>query len=138
MSNARPLDENDSYVLFTEHEDVFLFDKDLNTEVWRTSMYGDATCGLLGLVNNWAVVGGENLVIWVDNQFKIIDDSDLRWVHDMRQIGDDEIEILIDPWSEKASLWSFNLKTLQKNKIRDFKDYRDKPYKDEVKWRTNK
>ncbi len=134
MSTVIPLDENDSYVLFREYEDIFLFDKHLNTEVWRTSMYGDATCGLLGLVNEWAIVGGENLILWVNNQFKKIDDPDLNWIFDMRQIGDNEIEILIDPWSEKSSIWSFNLETLQKTKIRDFNEYRHKPYEDEVKW----
>ncbi len=56
---ARPLSETDSYVLFQEYEYVFLFDKDINNEIWKTYMvYGDATCGVIGLSNEWALIGG--------------------------------------------------------------------------------
>ena len=134
MNNVKPLDEIDSYVLFSEHEDIFLFDKDLNEEVWRTSMYGNATCGVLGRTSEWAVIGGEHLVIWIDNKLQEVNDPELMWAHEMRQTGDDEIEILIDPWSEKSAIWKFNLKTFSKSKVRDFKDYYDKPFEEKVNW----
>lgn len=134
MKDVKPLDEIDSYMLFSQHEDVFLFDKDSNKEVWRTSMYGNATCGLLGLVNEWAVIGGEHLIVWIDNKLNPITDTELKWIHDLRQIGDDEIEILIDPWSERSAVWQLNLKTFKKTRIKDFNDYKDQPYQDKVNW----
>ena len=134
MNDLKLLDEIDSYVLLSEHEDIFLFDKDLNKEVWRISMYGNATCGLLGLVNEWAVIGGEYLIIWIDNKLQEINDPELMWVHEMRQIGDNEIEILIDPWSKKSAVWKFNLQTFSKTKVRDFKSYCDRPFEEKVNW----
>ena len=134
MNNLIPLDETDSYVLFSEHEDIFLFDKDLNKEVWRISMYGNATCGILGLVNEWAVVGGENLIIWINNKFYEVKEPLYKWIYDMRQIGDDEIEFLIDPWSEKSAIWIINVKTMEISKIKDFTQYKGKPYQDNLEW----
>lgn len=134
MGNVIPLDEVDSYVLFSEQEEVFLFDKDINKELWRTSMYGNATCGIVGLVNDWAVVGGEYLIIWIDNVLSKIEEPDLKGIHDIRQTGDDEIEILTDPWSEKSAIWKLNLRTLNKSKIKDFNNYKEKPYQDNVEW----
>ena len=134
MNDVKPLDENDSYVLLLENEDIFLFDKELSTEVWRTSMYGNATCGLLGLVSGWAVIGGEHLVIWVENKLYEISVPELMWVHDLRQVGDYEIEILIDPWHEKSAIWKFNLKTFSKSKVQDFKEYYDKPFQEAINW----
>jgi hypothetical protein len=134
MRNVKPLDETDSYVLFKEHEDVFLFDKDLNIEVWRTQFYGEAICGIVGLKNEWAVIGGEHLIVWSNGKLKTIDDFELKWIHDLRQIDDNEVEILIDPWSQNSSIWKFNVHTFCKSKIKDFKDYKDKPYSNEVKW----
>lgn len=134
MKDLKSLDEIDSYILFTECEDVILFDKDLNKEIWRTSMPGNAHCGLLGLVNEWAVIGGEQLIIWIDNKLNRIADSDLKWIHDMRQVGDDEIKILTDPWLNNSAIWNFNVRTLKKSKIKDFNNYKEKPYQDKVEW----
>ncbi len=134
MNDVKPLDEIDSYVLFSEHEDVFLFDKDLNKEVWRTSMYGNVTCGLLGLVNEWAAISGERLLIWVDNKFQEINDPEMIWIHDMRQISDDEIEILTDPWSDNSAVWKLNVRTFVKRKIKKFDKYRNSPYQEKIEW----
>src|SRR6478735_11664131 len=98
--NTIPLCETDSYVLFQEHEDVFLFDKDMNEEVWRTDLYGNSACGLIGISNEWVVAGGENLIVWINNKLKIVEDVDLKWIVDMRQVAKDEIHILTDPWKE--------------------------------------
>ena len=134
MIDIKPLDEIDSYVLFSEHEDVFLFDKDLNKEIWRTSIYGNATCGVLGLVNKWVVIGGEHLIIWKNNKLQKIKDPELMWAHEMRQVENDIIEILIDPWSKRSAIWSLNVKTLVKKKIKDFEEYKNKPYQEKIEW----
>ena len=134
MNTIIPLAEGDMYVLFKEFEDVFLFEKDTNKELWRISLYGDATGGLIGLVNDWVVVGGEKLIIWSEGKLETIEDSELTWIFDLRQIGDDEIEILTDPWTSNSAIWSFDIISKRKVKIRNFNDYVDKPYSDNVIW----
>lgn len=119
MHHPVPLSETDTYVLFREHNYVFLFDKDANQNLWQIDFYGDPTCGLLGLVNDWAVVGGDRLLIWKDNTLTFIDDPELFWITDMRQTGDDEIEILTDPWGEHPAIWKLDVMTGARSKLRD-------------------
>jgi len=130
----KPLDETDMYVLFHEHEDIFLFAKDANLEVCRTSMYGNPTCGIIGHSNEWAIIGGECLILWKNNELKIIDEADLTWIHNIRTVGPNEVEILTDPWSVHSAVWRFDIFTEEKIKIKDFPDYRDKEYTDNINW----
>lgn len=133
--SATPLSETDIHVLFKEQDEVFLFDKDANEEVWRVSFYGEATIGFLGLVNDWAIVVGDRLLIWKNHsELKFIEDPDLIWIHDIRQVEDDEVEILTDPWGEKPAIWRLNIQTEEKVKVRDFEDYIGKEYREFVVW----
>lgn len=97
-------------------------------------MYGNASCGLVGLINEWAAIGGERLVIWFDNKLQEINDPKLIWIHDMRQVGDEEIEILTDPRLDNSAVWKLNLRTLAKRKIKNFEEHRDKPYQEKIEW----
>jgi len=130
----KPIDETDLYVLFKEFEDVFLFEKDTNKELWRTSFYGEATCGLISLTTDWIVVGGNHMALWENRKLEIINDENLKWIFDIRQVGDYEIEILTDPWSENSAIWKFNILNKSKIKIRNFEEYKKKEYTDNVKW----
>jgi hypothetical protein len=133
--SARPLSETDLYVLFQEQEDVFLFDKDLNKEIWRTHLYGNATSGLIDLSNEWAMACGEKLILWKNNKLKTIEDKELAWIHDVRQVAKNEVEILTDPWREGSAVWLYSVMTEDKTKIRDFPDYyNSKEYTDDVRW----
>lgn len=120
--------------MFSEYEEVFLFDKDLNADLWRSSMYGEVTCGLIGLNNEWTVAGGESLLVWTNETLQLIDDQEIKWIHDLRQTGDYQFELLVDPWSDQSAVWSFDIQTMTKVKVRDFADYRDKPYTEDIKW----
>ncbi len=132
--NPRLLDETDMYVLFQEFDNVFLFEKDSNSEIWRTSMYEGATCGLIGLTNEWALIGGDEFIIWKNDRLKSVTDPDLRWIHDFKRIGETEVSILTDPWKEDSALWQFDVYTEEKIKIRDFPDYQLKAYTKDVEW----
>lgn len=129
-----PLDETNKYILLNRYEDVFLFDKDTRQELWLTSMSGEPDCGKISLNNDWVTIGGECLQVWSDGRLKTIEDPDFKWIHDLRQTGEHEIEILIDPWSEKPAIWKFDLKSSKKTKVRDFKDYQGREYSDSVTW----
>ncbi len=74
------------------------------------------------------------MILWKNNQLKTIEDSSLQWIHDMRQVGENEVEILTDPWSDNSAIWLFNIIRESKIKIREFKDYKSKEYTEDVKW----
>jgi hypothetical protein len=131
---VKPLSETDLYVLFQEQEEVFLFDKDSNKEIWRTDMHGNATCGLIAFSNEWVVCGGHKLIIWKNNRLRVIEDPEIQWIHDIRQVGKNDVEILTDPWRDESAIWSFNIMTEMKVKVRDFQDYKAKEYTDNVIW----
>ncbi|HTF82663.1 MAG TPA: hypothetical protein VL947_13095 [Cytophagales bacterium] len=59
-------------------------------------------------------------------------DKELKGIYDIRQVGESEIEILTDPWAENAAIWRYNIITEHKTKIRDFPDYKEKEYTQEV------
>lgn len=132
--NAIPIDETDSYVLFTEHENVLLFDKDLNIDVFNIEMYGNVTKGLISLNNEWVALGGEKLIIWINQTFYTIPDSQIKYIHDIRQLSDYEIEILIDPWVTNSAIWKLIVNTFEIIKVRDFNDYHEQPYSENVIW----
>ena len=60
--------------------------------------------------------------------------NELVDIHSIRVKDDDTIEVLIDPWSTKASVWEVNVNTLYKTKIRDFFEYKDQPYTEKINW----
>jgi hypothetical protein len=134
MNHIKPIDETDLYVLFKEFEDVFLFEKDTGREIWRTSMYGEADCGIVSLSNEWVIAGGVKLILWKNEKLKEIEDEDLKWCHSLRQTEETEVEILTDPWSEHSSIWKFNIMDETKFKIRDFNEYKGKVYTENVIW----
>lgn len=134
MKNTKPIDETDLYVLFKEFEDVFLFEKDTEKEIWRTAFYGEADCGIIGLCNDWVIVGGETLFLWENEKLTEIKDSNLAWAHEMRQTGENEVQILTDPWSDHSAIWTFDILSETASKIRDFTEYKDKVYTEHVIW----
>lgn len=134
MDYIKPIDETDLYVLFKEFEDVFLFEKDSGREIWRTSMYGEANCGIVGLSNEWVIIGGEKLILWKNEKLKKIEDENLKWCHSLRQTEENEVEILTDPWSAHSAIWKFNIMDETKLKIRDFNEYKGKVYTENVIW----
>ncbi len=134
MKNATLLAETERYSLLSLYEDVYLVEKNTGNELWRTSMFGDPDCGIIASNDEWAVVGGQDLIIWFNQELTILEDPDLQWIHGIRQTGDKQIEILIDPWSENSAIWKFELNSAQKTKIRDFDDYKKQAYTGTVIW----
>ena len=105
-----------------------------NKELWRKSISSEATCGLIGLVDDWVLVGGNELYLWRGAELKTVDDKDLIWIHDIRQTGDFEVEILTDPWADYSAIWKFDILSEKKYKVRNFPDYGEKEYTDDVIW----
>jgi len=130
----RVLSETNNLILCHEFEVAWLKDKSTGKELFRDEFYGDPECGLIDGNNNWAVVAGEHLTIWSNNQINILSNPDLKWVSAIRNKARNTIEVLIDPWSKESAIWEIDINTLNTKKIRDFSDYKEKEYTEDIVW----
>ncbi|RZS93953.1 hypothetical protein [Aquimarina brevivitae] len=134
MKFTKVLAKTNRYALYTAYEDVFFYDELHKIEIWRRTMFGEAACGFISASTDWAIVGGEYLLLWKNNQLKEFNKPELCWCHCIRQTDTNEVELLIDPWSKHAAIWKFNSAAETFEKLRDFKKYLNKPYTDTVVW----
>lgn len=130
--DMRILDETDKYFIGHIYEDAYLIEKRSGHEIIHDGFYGDPTCGLIGKSNEWAVIAGEHLTIW--KKGKKIVKEEIRWVHAMRTVDDQIIEILIDPWADNSSIWTLDIRNLELKKLKDFDDYKGKEWTEDVVW----
>ena len=86
------------------------------------------------LSNEWAIACGHDLIIWKNNKLHSIKDSDLQGVHGIRQVRENEVEILTDPWRDDSAIWLFDVMSENRIKIRDFQDCKLKEYTEDIKW----
>ena len=126
--------ETDELILEHSYELVQLRSKPLDVILFKDEFYGDSSCGLIGQRGEWAFVGGFKVSIWAHNKLVDIHDKEILPVHSARQKQKYTVEILVDPWSEFPSVWELNILTMKKEKIRDFNEYRNKPYSEIVNW----
>jgi hypothetical protein len=130
----RTLYETDKLIIEHEFEDAYLYDKISGIKLVHDDFYGDPECGLISINNDWAIIAGEHLTLWINGKINKIENDDLKWIHSIRVKGDYTVEILIDPWSDKSAIWELDLKTLKYIKLRDFSDYREKEPSDKIVW----
>lgn len=133
-NDFRIIQETDLYMLGYLWEQAYLFDKVNRKEILLCEFYGVCDSGMLSPNNDWCIVGGDLISVWKNGQVYVIDNDELKWVHDIRQIAPFVVEILIDPWSENSAIWQFNIEDLTFVKIRDFNEYKDKPHVENVAW----
>jgi hypothetical protein len=126
--------ETDRLKLENEFEATFLTDKKSGQALMEDDFYGDPNCGLIDNDNKWAIVAGEHLTIWTPKKWKRIENEDLKWIHSIRIKDLEVVEVLTDPWSKKSAIWEINVKTLEFKKVRDFNDYKDQEYSENVNW----
>ncbi|WP_155995267.1 hypothetical protein [Tenacibaculum ovolyticum] len=117
-----------------EYEATYLIDKLVNETLLEDNFYGDPDCALIDKDNNWAIMAGEHLTFWTYENWKRIENEDLKDIHSIRQKDFYTVEILIDPWSEKPAIWELNILSFEYKRIRGFYDYKDEMYKDTVIW----
>lgn len=96
--------------------------------------YGDPSCGLISNDNKWCLVGGSTLRLWTGSEVFEIKDDNLNWACKFRQVDANKVEILIDPWSDNSSVWELNIQTRENRKIKDFANYKDREYTDDIEW----
>jgi hypothetical protein len=133
---------NENYVMLLGHlyEDSWCYNKLTKEEIGIWRFQSDPTCGTIGRNNDWCLVGGEILVLKTFPDHTVRPVGDLENIHEIRLVSEYEAKILIDPWSENAAIWHFELDvnraapTISLWKIQDFKEYLDKPYTEDVEW----
>ncbi len=131
----KPLHETKRMILGHVYEEVSLIEKHRNEVMFCTDVYGNPTCGIISQKNDWCIIcGSHSFILWTPKGTVRFEDENFLGAHDLRQIDDNTVEILIDPWSDKAAIWRFNIATEHAVKIRDFDDYKGKEYTNDVDW----
>jgi len=128
------LDETDKYFIGHIYEDAYLIEKRNGEEIFHDDFYGDPTCGLISKTNEWAIIAGEHITIWKNGRTIKIDNEEIKSVHAVRTRDSQIIEILIDPWTDKGSIWTFDTRNFELKKLKDFHDYKGKERNDDVVW----
>ncbi len=136
----KKLYENTVMILGHVFERAYIIDKILQKEIAIFDFDYDPTCGLIGKNNDWCLIGSDVLVLktWVDNSIRYI--SELKDIYSLRAIADYTVQILTDPWSEESSIWQMEIdltkltRPVNLFKLKDFKDYKDKPYSEDIAW----
>lgn len=138
--NFKTLFENTVMTVGHVFETSYCYNKFTKEEFAIFEFDNHPTCGLVGQRNDWCLIGGDVLVLrtWVDNTLRFV--GELKQIFDLKTIDDYTVQILTDPWAADSEIWqlTINLNRLTKpltlTKIRDFKEYADKPYTDQVEW----
>jgi len=124
--------ETVTLLLVSIFENGYLLHLDTETVTYLNFFYGDPTCALISNNNKWAVMGGtEQLTIWNKG---VISEVKINGVFDVRQIDEERVHILIDPWYDDSAIWELNIITLGMQMVRPFTDYINKEYTDNVIW----
>ncbi|WP_207432070.1 hypothetical protein [Sabulibacter ruber] len=126
--------QTDLLLLENQYEVAVLTDKRTGQILLQEEFYGDPVCGLIDNESKWAIIAGETLSIWTPGWVEKIDDKDLSWVHALRCKGKETIELLVDPWGDKSSIWELSTNTFTYGKAKDFNVYRGKEYIENVLW----
>ena len=118
--NFKNLDETDKYIIGHVFENAYLIDKITGEKIYLGNLYGDPSCGIIDKGNKWCLVGGETLVIWkTDGTISPIKDEVLYWTCRVRQIDSYNVELLVDAWSDRSSIWKLNIDTFDRHKVKD-------------------
>lgn len=102
------LDETNKLCLSHFYEYVQLLNKESNQILFTDDFYGDPTCGLIDIINEWAIITGKSLTLWTYHEelseTTTFDTQEFSDIEQLRLIDKDNISILIGPWSEYSAI----------------------------------
>lgn len=129
------LDETDELVLGHRSEDAYLLRKCDSRCLFEDDFYGDPSCGYISRQHTWAVVAGEHVAVWrASSENILLPSTALQWVHAVRLVDADLLELLTDPWGKHPAVWRLAPLTGTYWKVTDFLTYQQQPYTDHVIW----
>ena len=132
--DLRVLDETEELILGHIFEDTYLIRKRNGEHVFEDDFYGDPKYGCISPSNDWALVAGEHITLWRTKKgVTIFSCAELQSVHDLR-LGNSLVELLVDPWGSRAAVWELNPITAVIRKSKDFLDYQDQEYTEQIQW----
>lgn len=126
--------QTDKLIIEHEYEETYLRDKIKNSILLQDDFCGDPVTGLIDCNNTWAIIGGYHLHIWMNGYSQVISTEEIRFIHSLRLINENTVELLIDPWSEFSAIWRLFLNDLSMEKVQDFDSYYDKPFTENITW----
>lgn len=126
--------ETEKFVVGHVFEKAYLTDISTGQTILIGEFYGNPSCGLISNDNKWCLVGGSALRLWTENEVYEVKDDNLYWACKLKQTDTNKVEILIDPWADNSSIWEFDVETKESRKIKDFNNYKDKEYTDDIEW----
>ena len=137
--NFKVLFENFVMLVGNVFEAAYCYNKLTKEEMGIFRFTNDPTCAVVGKNNDWVLIGGDQLVLktWIDKTLRILDAEN---IHDFKIIDAYTVNILTDPWAKDAAIWQLQIdltrltRPIALIKVKDFKDYFEKPYTDEVIW----
>ena len=122
----RKFQETETFIVGHEYEYTWLINKTTGKEIYLGDFYGDPSFGLISVDNNWCLTGGESLSLWKPGSEVLqINNDNLKWVCKARQTRPFKAQLLIDPYSEAAAIWSLNIQTLESYKVKIFEIHDD-------------
>jgi hypothetical protein len=145
--NFIKLTETSAMVLGHVVNSAFMFNKQTSEEYSIFKFKREPTCGLIGRNNDWCLVGGNVLVLrtLADDCVRIF--HDFKNIYQFKIVNDYSVQILINPWSQKASIWQLEINSIKLTspvneleapvnifKVKDFKDYINKPTTEQIVW----
>lgn len=128
------LAETNKLLIHHVYEDTFLQNKVTGEILFEAFFYGDPTCAVISDNNDWAAVAGERLILWKSDTDVITEVTEVTSIFAMRIKNNSTLEVLVDPWSPQAAVWEIRIENLQASKIRDFFNYQNKEYTEDVHW----
>ena len=132
----RTLDTSPSFILGHEYERVILIDRHTGARHDIGRHHGDPTAGLIGPREAWFVAAGEGLTLFdfTNGIRELMRAPRCFRVHAMSMECDGTIRVLVDPWSDDASVWRLDAGRMSLVKLRDGPSMRGLPYRDDVEF----
>ncbi|MEL1246393.1 hypothetical protein AAEO56_19120 [Flavobacterium sp. DGU11] len=134
LDDIHILAETQNLVVGHIYERAYIIRKDSNLIEEIGSLYGDTQCGLIDVNDNWCIVAGDSVLIWMQGKTTHLTNPNLRWVTKMRQADNKTIQLLTDPWSDNPAIWKLDVYTLKTSKISEFNHMKNQPYTDRFEW----
>jgi hypothetical protein len=138
------LAESHNFVLGHSYESVVVIRRADSSQLVAGEHYGDPKVGLISPNEEWFVTGGEGLLCYSVNAglqsfFRqgcppLPAGTQVQYwpVHSARFESESVVRVLIDPWSEHASVWELNLNSGFTSKLGEGPHLHGQPYRDVV------